>query len=102
MNSIKWAVRDGVPYAIDFMNPAPDMDVYSLTPVHFEWVVTRMADLAIRLAKQPRAAPQPSWENFLKGPAPEPARPKRAAGQRAQSAPGAGRGTPAPPKGKKA
>ncbi|MGH7504941.1 MAG: hypothetical protein ACRELX_04800, partial [Longimicrobiales bacterium] len=40
--------------AIDFMNPAPDMDIYSLTPHYFDWVVTRMADMAIRLAKQPR------------------------------------------------
>ncbi len=32
MNSIEFAVRDGVPYAIDFMNPAPDMDINSLTP----------------------------------------------------------------------
>lgn len=67
MNSIEWAVRDGVPYAIDFMNPAPDMDIYSLTPTHFEWVVSSMADMAIRFAKQPRTLPKPSWENFLKG-----------------------------------
>jgi hypothetical protein len=54
MNSIEFAVRDGVPYAIDFMNPAPDMDINSLTPHYFEWVVQRMADLAIRLALEPR------------------------------------------------
>jgi hypothetical protein len=54
MNSVEWAVRDGTPYAIDFMNPAPDMDVNSLTPCYFEWAVKRMADLAIRLAKSPR------------------------------------------------
>ena len=54
MNSIEFAVRDGIPYAIDFMNPAPDMDVNSLTPEYFEWVVEHMAGLAIRLAKQPR------------------------------------------------
>jgi len=74
MNSMEWAIRDGVPYAIDFMNPAPDMDVYSLTPVHFEWVVSAMADLAIRLAKAPpTAAPSRSWADFLKGrPAPKP------------------------------
>ncbi|HEU0013000.1 MAG TPA: hypothetical protein VFQ45_04920 [Longimicrobium sp.] len=54
MNSMEWAVKDGVPYAIDFMNPAPDMDVYSLTPHYFEWVVQHMADMAIRLAKNPR------------------------------------------------
>jgi hypothetical protein len=54
MNSMEWAVRDGVPYAIDFMNPAPDMDVNSLTPHYFEWVVNGMADMAIRLAHDPR------------------------------------------------
>jgi hypothetical protein len=50
MNSMEWAVRDGVPYAIDFMNPAPDMDVNSLTPHYFDWVVKGMADMVIRLA----------------------------------------------------
>ena len=67
MNSIEWAMRDGIPYAIDFMNPAPDMDIYPLTPTHFEWVVSHMADMAIRLAKQPPQAVKPSWEQFLKG-----------------------------------
>lgn len=67
MNSMEWAIRDGVPYAIDFMNPAPDMDIYSLTPTHFEWVVKAMADLALRLAKAPPSRARPSWERFLKG-----------------------------------
>ncbi len=52
MNTVEWAVRGGIPYAIDFMNPAPDMDVNSLTPHYFEWTVKHMADMAIRLAKQ--------------------------------------------------
>ena len=54
MNSIEFAVRGGIPYAIDFMNPAPDMDINSLTPEYFQWVVTHMADLAITLARKPR------------------------------------------------
>jgi hypothetical protein len=54
MNSMEWAVRDGIPYAIDFMNPAPDMDIYSLTPHYFEWAISAMADMAIDLAKNPR------------------------------------------------
>jgi hypothetical protein len=58
MNSMEWAVRDGVPYAIDFMNPAPDMDINSLTPHYFDWAVRNMADMAIRLAKQPRRGTQ--------------------------------------------
>jgi hypothetical protein len=68
MNSMEWAVRDGVPYAIDFMNPAPDMDIYSLTPHYFEWVVEKMADMAIRLAKEPRSQRGAlSWDTFLAG-----------------------------------
>ena len=54
MNSVEWAVRDGVPYAIDFINPAPDMDINSLTPHYFDWAVTHMADMAIKLALKPR------------------------------------------------
>jgi hypothetical protein len=67
MNSIEFAVRDGVPYAIDFMNPAPDMDIYSLTPHYFEWAVEKMADMAIRLAKHPRRqAEQLGWTAMFK------------------------------------
>ena len=51
MNTCEFAVRDGIPYAIDFMNPAPDMDVNSLGKNHFDWMVTRMADHMIDLAK---------------------------------------------------
>jgi hypothetical protein len=54
MNTVEWAIRNGVPYAIDFMNPAPDLDVNSLTPVYFDWAVKHMANLVIRLAKNPR------------------------------------------------
>jgi hypothetical protein len=54
MNSLEWAIRQGTPYAIDFMNPAPDMDVNSLTPLYFDWAVKHMADLVINLAHNPR------------------------------------------------
>jgi hypothetical protein len=66
MNSVEWAVRDGVPYAIDFMNPAPDMDVNSLTQHYFDWAVGRMADLAIKLAKDRRPqALEMRWNAFF-------------------------------------
>ena len=54
MNTVEFAVRDGVPYAIDFMNPAPDMDINSLTPHYFSWCVNHMADMVIDLAQNPR------------------------------------------------
>ena len=43
MNSVEFAIKDGVPYAIDFTNPAPDMDVHSILPKHFQMVVEAMA-----------------------------------------------------------
>jgi hypothetical protein len=68
MNTVEWAIRDGVPYAIDFMNPAPDMDINSLTPFYFDWVVSQMADMAIRLAKEPRPqAEQMRWSAVFGG-----------------------------------
>jgi hypothetical protein len=66
MNSLEFAVKDGVPYAIDFMNPAPDMDIYSLNPEYFEWAVKAMADMVIRLAKKPRKqAKDLKWSNLF-------------------------------------
>ena len=53
MCSLEFAIHDGVPYAVDFMNPAPDMDINSLTPRYFDWAVRHMADMAIRLAGEP-------------------------------------------------
>lgn len=67
MCSLEFAVRDGVPYAIDFMNPAPDMDINSLTPHYFEWAVRAMADMAIRLAQAPRRPPDAARGEFLLG-----------------------------------
>ncbi|AHG87959.1 hypothetical protein J421_0422 [Gemmatirosa kalamazoonensis] len=58
MNSMEFAIRGGVPYAIDFMNPAPDMDINSLTPEYFKWAVEKMADLAVRLVQHPRQLPR--------------------------------------------
>jgi len=55
MNTVELAVRDGVPYAIDFMNSAPDFDVKSLGDESFAWTVGKMADLCVRLAESPQA-----------------------------------------------
>ncbi|MDB4916531.1 MAG: hypothetical protein JWM95_4175 [Gemmatimonadetes bacterium] len=67
MCSLEFAVRDGIPYAIDFMNPAPDMDINSLTPIYFEWVKTHMADLVIRLARENGAKRDIANGEFLLG-----------------------------------
>jgi hypothetical protein len=67
MCSLEFAVRDGIPYAIDFMNPAPDMDVNSLTPHYFQWAVQKMADMTIRLAKADRPPLDLANGGFLLG-----------------------------------
>ncbi len=68
MNTIEWAIRGGVPYAIDFMNPAPDMDVNSLGYEFHRWCVEHMADMCIRLAQQPRPqGVEMRWSKFFGG-----------------------------------
>ncbi len=66
MNTVEFAIRDGVPYAIDFTNSAPDFDISSLTERYFPWVVKAMADLVISRAKETSRKPQQNrWEAFL-------------------------------------
>jgi hypothetical protein len=66
MNSIEFAIKDGVPYAIDFMNPAPDMDINSITPHYFAWVVKTMADFCVEMALHPKAQrAEQRWARFL-------------------------------------
>ncbi|HRP07108.1 MAG TPA: hypothetical protein PLL69_01345 [Gemmatimonadales bacterium] len=71
MNSIEFAIRDGVPYAIDFMNPAPDFDIHSLGPKWFEWVVQRMADVTIAMAFEDRGPPRPRASALMGGKRPK-------------------------------
>jgi hypothetical protein len=69
MNSVEFAIKDGVPYAIDFTNPAPDMDRYSITEHYFKIVVEEMARFAIKCVKegrQPNLARYP-FGDFLPG-----------------------------------
>lgn len=58
MDTVEFAIRDGVPYAIDFLNPAPDFDRFSITEHYFGWVVETMADLVIGYAQGNAAAPR--------------------------------------------
>ncbi len=51
-NTVEWAVKDGIPYAIDFCNPAPDADQASVGDENFEWVVEHAALVAIERAMQ--------------------------------------------------
>src|SRR5215467_5696083 len=50
INTVEFAIADGIPYAIDYMNPAPDADWWSVGTVYFKWMVEKVADLAIDAA----------------------------------------------------
>jgi glutathione synthase/RimK-type ligase-like ATP-grasp enzyme len=66
INTVELAVENGIPYAIDFLNPAPDADVHSVGEQNFEWVVENVAQLAINKARsneQPQN--QYHWSHFL-------------------------------------
>ena len=66
-NTVEFAIRDGVPYAIDFCNPAPDAEVTSVGQENFEWVVETAADYAIeRAKKQKDDMDNLTWGQYVK------------------------------------
>jgi glutathione synthase/RimK-type ligase-like ATP-grasp enzyme len=66
-NTVELAVRDGVPYAIDFCNPAPDADIRSVGKENFEWVVETMASYAIERAQEQRPGRDNlSWGEYVR------------------------------------
>jgi hypothetical protein len=66
MNTIEFAVRDGVPYAIDFLNPAPDFERDRITPHYFDLALDRMSRLVIDRALGGDATiPWPRWEQMI-------------------------------------
>ena len=68
LNTVEFAVEDGVPYAIDFMNPAPDADVHSVGRDNFDWVVNAVAELAVKKAlSEENPARELRWAAFLAG-----------------------------------
>jgi glutathione synthase/RimK-type ligase-like ATP-grasp enzyme len=67
LNTVEFAVEDGIPYAIDFMNPAPDADRVSVGPDNFEWIVDAVAKLAVKKTQSAPALPELRWSAFLNG-----------------------------------
>ena len=65
-NTVEFAVRDGVPLAIDFCNPAPDADINSVGQENFDWVVEAAADMVIRKAREHVSARSNlSWGKYV-------------------------------------
>jgi hypothetical protein len=72
LNTVEFAVKDGIPYAIDFMNPAPDASLDSVGQENFNWIVDAVAEMAIAKALEPQRPQQYHWARFL---APEETKP---------------------------
>ncbi len=62
-NTVELAIRDNVPYAIDFCNPAPDAEIKSVGEENFAWVVETAANYAIEKAR----AHRPDTDNLTWG-----------------------------------
>ncbi len=66
-NTVELALRDGVPYAIDFCNPAPDAEVTSVGQENFDWVVEASANFAIEKAQsQEDGKDNLTWGEYVK------------------------------------
>ena len=66
-NTVELAVRDGIPYAIDFCNPAPDADLKSVGQENFDWVVETAANYAIETAQQSTTSTDNlSWGEYIR------------------------------------
>jgi hypothetical protein len=67
LNTVEFAVEDGIPYAIDFMNPAPDAGLESVGPENFKWILNAVADMAVRKVLEPaNDLRELRWSAFLR------------------------------------
>jgi glutathione synthase/RimK-type ligase-like ATP-grasp enzyme len=66
-NTVELAIRDGIPYAIDFCNPAPDAELKSVGQENFDWVVETSANYAIEVAENLKeGANNLAWGEYIK------------------------------------
>jgi hypothetical protein len=66
MNTIEFAFEGDVPYAIDYLNPAPDFERDRITPFYFSHVVEKMTALVIDRALNGQPSQSwPRWEEML-------------------------------------
>jgi hypothetical protein len=69
INTVEFAIKDDIPYAIDFMNPAPDAELASVGEFYHNWLTKSVTDLVFRRLAQPQTQPRYRWDALL-NPAP--------------------------------
>jgi hypothetical protein len=65
LNTVEFAIKDGVPYAIDFMNPAPDAELASVGEYNHNWIVETMSDFIIEKLETGFDTPEYRWDALL-------------------------------------
>lgn len=70
INTAEFAIRDGIPYAIDFTNPAPDADLQSVGRENQQWLLESVAALCTRYLEGRMSKPEPKlrWSEFMNPP----------------------------------
>ncbi len=73
LNTVEFAIKDGIPYAIDFMNPAPDAELASVGEYNHQWIVREMTDFIFKKLEEGFETPEYRWSSML-NPAPKAAK----------------------------
>jgi len=71
LNTVEFAIKDDIPFAIDFMNPAPDAELASVGEFYHNWITEAVTNLVFKRLNEGREKPRYRWDALL---SPEPAR----------------------------
>ena len=79
LNTVEFAIKDGIPYAIDFMNPAPDAELASVGEANHKWIVKAMTDFIFKKLEEGFETTEYRWSSLLN----PPEKPKKAKTEKA-------------------
>ena len=65
LNTVEFAIKDGIPYAIDFMNPAPDAELGSVGEFYHNWITEAVTNLVFKRLNAPPESPRYRWDALL-------------------------------------
>jgi len=65
LNTVEFAIQDGIPYAIDFMNPAPDAELASVGEFNHRWIVDSMTEFILKRLEEGFDEPKYRWDGLL-------------------------------------
>ncbi|MDQ3751181.1 MAG: hypothetical protein M3367_19515, partial [Acidobacteriota bacterium] len=65
LNTVEFAIKDGIPYAIDFMNPAPDAELASVGEFNHNWIVNAMTEFILKKLETGFETPEYRWTAML-------------------------------------